>query len=77
MIYIAGAISPLAQIIFAIVLTAEAYTTAVGSLYGFASRITDIQKSSTKGKVIVIGATIAALVASQIVFRIWLYTYIH
>jgi len=68
MIYIAGGISPLAQIIFAIVLTAEVYTTAVGSLYGFASRITDIRKSSTKGRVIVIGSTIAALFASQIGF---------
>lgn len=68
MIYIAGGVSSVAQIVYGIVLIAEVYTTAVGSLYGFISRITDIQKTPTKGKVIVIGATIAALAASQFGF---------
>lgn len=68
MIYVVGGISYSAQIVYAIVLTAEVYTTAVGSLYGFVSRIIDIQKSPTKGKIIVIGSAIAALLASQFGF---------
>ena len=68
MIFIAGGISPAAQIIYAIVLAAEVYTTAVGSLYGFVSRITDIEKSPKKGRIVVIGGIIAALLASQFGF---------
>lgn len=68
MIYVAGGISPIVQIGYAIVLTAEVYTTAVGSLYGFVTRITDMQKSPFNRRIIVIGSTIAALLASQFGF---------
>ncbi len=39
MIFVVSQISPLAQLAFAIVILAEVYTTAVGSLYGFTARI--------------------------------------
>jgi uncharacterized membrane protein YkvI len=68
MVFIAGRISSLVQIIYAIVLIAEVYTTAVGSLYGFVSRITEMLKSPQKSKLIVLGATLAALAASQFGF---------
>jgi len=68
MIHIAGGISSVVQIGYAIVLTAEVYTTAVGSLFGFVSRITDMQKSPAKGRALVIGASVAALAASQLGF---------
>ena len=68
MIYIAGGISYTIQIIYAIVLIAEIYTTAVGSLYGFASRVTDVQKSPKKGRIIIIVSSLAALAASQLGF---------
>ncbi|MEC9488087.1 MAG: hypothetical protein UMV23_01160 [Halanaerobium sp.] len=68
MIYIAGLLSSLVQTVYAIVLTAEVYTTAVGSLYGFVSRIVDTEKAPAKGKILIIGSTIAALLASQLGF---------
>lgn len=68
MIHIAGKISYTIQIIYASVLIAEIYTTAVGSLYGFVSRITDIRKFSLKNIMIVLEITIAALLASQFGF---------
>lgn len=67
MIYIAGNISTFAQVIYTIVLIAEIYTTAVGSLYGFVSRVTD-KKKSRKWKLIIIGVSIAAFLASQLGF---------
>ena len=68
MIYIAGRITFAVQMIYAVILIAEVYTTAVGSLYGLASRLTDMEKSPVKGRWIVIGATAAAMVASQFGF---------
>lgn len=68
MIYIAGGISAFAQVLFAIALAAEVYTTAVGALYGFVSRITNIEKSPTTGRAVVIGSAVAALLASQLGF---------
>lgn len=68
MLFIAGGISSIIQIIYAVILIAEVYTTAVGSLYGFTSRITDISKNPRKGRIIVIAATLIALVASQFGF---------
>ncbi len=68
MIYVAGRISYPVQLAYAVVLIAEIYTTAVGSLYGFASRITDIQKFSLNSIIIVAVSTIAALLASQFGF---------
>jgi uncharacterized membrane protein YkvI len=68
MIYIAGRISFAVQIIYAVILIAEVYTTAVGSLYGLTSRLTDMEKSPKKGRTIAIVATIAAMLASQFGF---------
>jgi uncharacterized membrane protein YkvI len=68
MIYVAGKISYFAQIIYAVILTAEVYTTAVGSLYGFTARITDIQKNPVKGRLVVAVSTVAALLSSQFGF---------
>ncbi|MCL2562554.1 MAG: hypothetical protein FWE08_00745 [Oscillospiraceae bacterium] len=39
MLYLAGRISPMAGVLFALVLLAEVYTTAVGALYGFSARV--------------------------------------
>ncbi|NLK68052.1 MAG: hypothetical protein GX283_02685 [Clostridiaceae bacterium] len=64
MIHIAGTISPILQAIYSIVLIAEIYTTAVSSLYGFTARVIDIQKKPVKGRYIVAGATIVALISS-------------
>jgi len=68
MVYIAGTISPVLQAIYAIVLLAEIYTTAVSSLYGFTSRIIDMQKKPVKGRYIVTGSTVVALLSSRLGF---------
>jgi uncharacterized membrane protein YkvI len=68
MIFVAGKISSTVQTIYSLVLIAEVYTTAVGSLYGFVSRITDIEKNPIKGKLIISVITIVALLASQFGF---------
>jgi len=68
MIYIAGRISPLVQIIYAVVLIAEVYTTAVGALFGFTSRLTNIEKEPHQARYIIIISTIVALIASQFGF---------
>ena len=68
MIYLAGSVSGLLQIVYAIVLAAEIYTTAVGSLYGFAARFTDVKKSPAYGKAVIIVTTAAAFWASQLGF---------
>lgn len=64
MIEIAAAISPTAKFIFAIVLFAEVYTTAVGNLYGFVQRISS---RISRDWVITI-STIAAFFISQLGF---------
>lgn len=68
MIYIARKISFAVQMIYAIILIAEVYTTAVGSLFGFMSRISDIRKVSRYRTVIAIATTAAALFASRFGF---------
>jgi len=68
MIYIAGNISHTMQIIFAVILVAEIYTTAVGSLYGFTARLIDTEKSPRTVRITVITTTIAAFFASLIGF---------
>jgi uncharacterized membrane protein YkvI len=68
MVYIAGSISPLVQGIYTVVLVAEIYTTAVGALYGFTVRLTDIKRRSAKTRLIVIATASAALLASQFGF---------
>jgi len=64
MSYIAGNISPTVQILFSAILTAGIYTTAVGALYGFASRVTDIEKASRKSTGIIVITGIASFFAS-------------
>jgi len=66
MVFIAGQLSPLIQAVYSLVLLAEIYTTAVGSLYGFVERITDENKPLFKW--LVIGTSTAAFVAGQFGF---------
>ncbi len=68
MIFIAGSISGIVQIIYAVVLIAEVYTTAVGSLYGFIARIVDVKEHPKKGRLIVLIVTVVAFLASQFGF---------
>lgn len=68
MIAVAGRISYTVQIIYAFVLIAEIYTTAVGALYGFASRIADNQRNPLKNKLVITIVSTAALLASQFGF---------
>jgi len=62
MSYIAGNISRAVQILYAVILIAEVYTTAVGALYGFSARLG--KKSHSRTRAIVITTAIAALFAS-------------
>jgi uncharacterized membrane protein YkvI len=66
MIFIAGRISYPVQLIYATVLLAEIYTTAVSSLYGFAARITGLRETSAK--FLIIGTAALAFIASQLGF---------
>ncbi|KJS12620.1 MAG: membrane protein [Peptococcaceae bacterium BRH_c8a] len=66
MVFIAAGISPLVQVVYSIVLLAEVYTTAVGSLYGFVERITDQGKPMFLW--LVIGTGAAAFAAGQLGF---------
>lgn len=68
MIYIAGRISYPIQIAYAVILTAEVYTTAVGSLYGFVSRIAPMQEKPITSRLVIAVTTVAALLASQFGF---------
>ncbi|MEI6102017.1 MAG: hypothetical protein WCP73_09275, partial [Eubacteriales bacterium] len=54
MLYLAGGASGILQLVYAVVLAAEIYTTAVGSLYGFAARFTNAKKSPMQGNVIIV-----------------------
>jgi uncharacterized membrane protein YkvI len=62
MIYIARRISPFLQMVYAVVLIAEIYTTAVGDLYGFAARICNMD--SKHASLVIAGSTFAAFLAS-------------
>ena len=68
MIYIAGKIFSSASIIYAVILIAEVYTTAVGSLFGFVARFVDMRKSKGKGRLLVMIASVLAFFASQFGF---------
>lgn len=68
MIYIAGKISPVAQIIYAVILIAEVYTTSVSSLFGFVARLTETNKSKSRTRTIVLVTIILAFIASQFGF---------
>ena len=66
MILIASNISKIFQIIFSIVLFAEVYTTAVGSLYGFVQRL--VPNESNYKRWVIITATVFAFGVSQFGF---------
>lgn len=68
MIYIAGRISPGIQFVFALVLIAEIYTTAVGSLFGFVSRFNALKENRGEKIIFVLGVSLAALLLSRIGF---------
>lgn len=68
MIFIAGRISTVIQLIYAVVLIAEVYTTAVSSLYGFVARIVDFDDETKKVRILVIVTSVVALLASQLGF---------
>lgn len=64
MAHIAGTISRPVQNIYAVVLIAEVYTTAVGALYGFTARMADMEQVPGRARTVAIATTIAALFAS-------------
>ncbi len=68
MLYLAGGVSSALKIGYAVVLAAEIYTTAVGSLYGFAARFTNARKSPLQAGWIIVIVTVAAFWASQLGF---------
>lgn len=68
MAHIAALISPFVEVAYSVVLIAEIYTTAVGSLFGLAVGMTDIDKSPPKSKVLVIVLTLLAFVGSLLGF---------
>ncbi|OEF97088.1 YkvI family membrane protein [Desulfuribacillus alkaliarsenatis] len=68
MIYIAREISPVILILYTGVLIAAIYTTAVGSLFGFVSRFTNLNKTPASSWSLVFITTIFALLASQFGF---------
>lgn len=61
MIFVAGRISPFIKVLYAIVLLAEIYTTAVSDLYGFTARICQTEKN--KAFVIIISTCAAFLLS--------------
>lgn len=63
MSYLAAGIAPVARILYSIVLIAEIYTTAVGSLYGISARLTSL--APKRAPVLIIGITALALCASM------------
>ncbi len=66
MVQIAAGFSPLAQAAYSVVLLAEVYTTAVGSLFGFAARV--LNPESPAFRWLVAGSGAAALAAAQLGF---------
>lgn len=62
MIMVARNISPLVRSIYAIILLAEIYTTAVGDLYGFAARICNL--NTKKATLVVLTCSCLAFLAS-------------
>lgn len=66
MAFVAGRIAFWVQLVYVVILFAEVYTTAVGSLYGFSARILDIKATHTT--LLIVGATVLAFIASQFGF---------
>lgn len=66
MIMVAGTVSPLVKTVYTLILLAEVYTTAMGSLYGFVARLS--KQDSPKYRYLTSGAGILALGLSQFGF---------
>jgi uncharacterized membrane protein YkvI len=62
MIMIARRISPVVQVLYSVVLLAEIYTSAVGDLYGFASRICNMK--TKKATFVILICSVTAFLAS-------------
>ncbi|MDT8861123.1 hypothetical protein N0O92_12845 [Alkalihalobacillus sp. MEB130] len=74
MIYIASLISPIVQLLFAVVLLSAVFSTAVSNLYGFVSRMTFVDQ---KHRIwLIVGTTFAAFIVSQVGFST-LVTYLY
>lgn len=63
MLHLAGQFPAWLRSTYSIVLWAEVYTTAVSSLYGLSARLADPE--SPRYRIVVVGSTLLALVASQ------------
>ncbi len=68
MSHLAGRIAPAAKGVFAIVLIAEIYSTAVGALYGLSARLSNGNASVKKTAAVVVGITASAFAASLLGF---------
>ncbi|MBU7008098.1 YkvI family membrane protein [Phosphitispora fastidiosa] len=66
MLYVAGTLGPVFRTFYSIVLLAEIYTTAVGSLYGFTVRLAP--EESPRARYYIIGTAVAAFLASLLGF---------
>jgi uncharacterized membrane protein YkvI len=66
MVFIASRISPIMQIIYAIVLFAGIFATSAGSLYGFAARVLDLD--GPRGRFMIFVVAVLAFAAGQFGF---------
>lgn len=66
MIYIAGLVSPVVRVTYTVVLLAEVYTTAVGSLYGFVARLS--KQNTPRYRWVAMGAGVTAFGLAQVGF---------
>jgi uncharacterized membrane protein YkvI len=66
MLIVAGRISPVARLIYTLVLVAEVYTTAIGSLYGLVSRL--VSANSPRFKPLTLLVATAAFFAGRLGF---------
>ncbi len=66
MVHVAGTLHSGMRIFYSLVLLAEIYTTAVGSLYGFVARLTSLEQP--RAKYYILGAGAAAFLASLLGF---------
>lgn len=66
MVFSARSISPWVGTVYGVVLLAEIYTTAVGGLYGFVSRLADPQ--GPRFRLVAVAASLAGLAAAQVGF---------
>ncbi len=64
--YVASRLSPLAGSVYAVILLAAVYSTAVGGLYGFSARLTD--PAGPRFRLLAVVITVAAVAASAVGF---------